>query len=90
MTGIVLLFWRRQFARQKLCVQQQSEFEPFRPPDNALGHDDIGRVISRPDAKPEMGPNLYGHAAGHAATVLMRIDNAALSEQFCFAIEDTP
>lgn len=71
-------------------VKQQSEFQPSRPPDNALGHDDIDWVIAQPDAKPEMRSNLHGHAAGNTATVLMHIDNTALAQQFCFPIKDAP
>jgi hypothetical protein len=71
-------------------IEKQTEFQSPRPPDSALYHKNIGRILCGPDTQPKMRTGFHGHAARDSAPILMHVDDAALSHEFTTAIKDAP
>jgi hypothetical protein len=87
----VLVPLTRQLVKvRRVGIEEQPEFEPSRPSDCALHDNNIGRVIRGPDAQSEMGADFNRHTAGDAAAILMHVNDAALSDELCAPIKDTP
>jgi hypothetical protein len=81
---------RKFIEVRHVSVQEQSEFESTGPANGSLRHNDIGRIVCRPDTKTKMRADFHRHAAADTATVFMDINDAALSHELSAAIEHTP
>ena len=86
-----LISLAHQFVQVRhMPIEKQAELKPSRPFDRALHHKNVGRVVCRPDAQPEVSTDFNGHTTDDMAAILMHIDDAALADEFSAPIKNTP
>src|SRR5689334_8794518 len=71
-------------------IQGHTELESFGPFYRTLGHHNIFRILTGPQAEAKSHTGFNGHAACNATAGLMHVKNAAFSCQLVTAIEDSP
>src|SRR5689334_23740147 len=69
-------------------IQGHTELESFGPFYRTLGHHNIFRILTGPQAEAKSHTGFNGHAACNATAGLMHVKNAAFSCQLVTAIEE--